>query len=78
MLPMGFAPTAGGALPTRLTAPVLRPIVPRATWRHALGLAERFMARLHSEDRFSARWAPCLQAFDQYQTTARMQIERMA
>ena len=78
MLPMGLAPTAGGALPTRLTAPVLRPIVPGDTWRQALGLAERFMARLQKENRFSARWAPCLQALDQHQTTARMQIARMA
>ena len=78
MLPMGLAPTAGGALPIWLTAPVLRPIVPGAAWRQALGLAERFMARLHREDRFSARWAPCLQALDQHLSTARMQIERMA
>ncbi|GIX54305.1 type II toxin-antitoxin system HipA family toxin YjjJ (plasmid) [Sphaerotilus sulfidivorans] len=78
MLPMGLAPTAGGALPTRLTAPVLRPIVPGAAWRQALGLAERFMVRLHREDRFSARWAPCLQALDQHLSPARMQIERMA
>jgi biotin operon repressor len=77
MLPMGFAPTAGGALPVRLASPVLRPIVPAATWRQSLGLARTFLGRLHQEERFSARWAPCLQALDQHLVAANAQIERM-
>jgi hypothetical protein len=77
MLPMGLAPSAGGALPAQLTPPNLRPEVPPAAWRRALGLAEAFMARVQADTRWSPRWAPCVAALAQHQASARAQIERL-
>ena len=77
MLPMGLAPVAGGALPDTLAAPYLRPEVPPAGWRRALGLAETFLARVRADDRGSARWAPCIEALAVHLETARVRIGRL-
>ncbi|MEY8689282.1 MAG: type II toxin-antitoxin system HipA family toxin YjjJ [Leptothrix sp. (in: b-proteobacteria)] len=77
MLPMGFAPTAGGALPCELAPPVLRPVVPAETWRQALVLAEAFLERVRAEGRWSERWGPCVVALERHVEAARGQIGRM-
>ena len=77
MLPMGLAPAAGGTLPDTLAAPYLRPEVPPAGWRRALGLAETFLARVRTDNRWSARWAPCIEALAVHHETARVRIGRL-
>ncbi|MEX8520374.1 MAG: hypothetical protein AB3X44_17850 [Leptothrix sp. (in: b-proteobacteria)] len=77
MLPMGFAPTAGVALPGELAPPVLRPVVLAETWRRALVLAEAFLERVGAEGRWSERWGACVDALERYMEAARRQIGRM-
>lgn len=77
MLPMGFAPTSGGALPDTLAPPNIRPEVPPGVWRRALVLAEAFMARVRAEGRWSARWSPCVEALAAHVEAARQRIGRL-
>jgi hypothetical protein len=77
MLPMGFAPTAGGALPETLSAPVLRPVVAAPIWRQAKTLADAFWLRLQAERGWSAAWQPCMAALGQHLEAAQEQLNRL-
>jgi hypothetical protein len=62
MLPMGFRPTAGGALANSLPDLYMHPSVPHATWHRALALAQDYAGRIAQETRFSAGFLPCARA----------------
>ena len=62
MLPMAFSPTAGGVVRDTLPVPNLHASVQGASWRSALALALDYIARLRLEPRFSASFAPCIDA----------------
>lgn len=78
MLPMGFAPTPGGALRDALGTPQLAPSVPPAIWRQALELACGYRERLARSGGLSPRFAPCLHALAQRQADAAERIARLA
>ena len=60
MVPMRYAPSASGSLPSRLPAVRLHASVEPAVWRQALGLARDYLNRLQGETRFSMAFGACL------------------
>ncbi|MEJ7138879.1 type II toxin-antitoxin system HipA family toxin YjjJ [Amphibiibacter pelophylacis] len=77
MLPMGFAPRSGGALPDQLPAPALHASVDNATWRQAQGLAAQFLENLGGEPRLSAEFSGCLEGLARHLETAQARIGRL-
>ncbi|MBA4743512.1 MAG: type II toxin-antitoxin system HipA family toxin YjjJ [Azoarcus sp.] len=77
MLPMGFAPRSGGALPDDLPPARLHPDVPPESWRQALTLAEEFIRRMSTDERLSAQWSPCTRALKRHIADAKTRIERL-
>lgn len=77
MLPMGFAPRAGGAIVNALRPVSLPQVISREIWQQALELAESFFAAASSCDRFSPRFAPCLDALRHHLDEARSRIARL-
>ena len=77
MLPMGFAPSRGGSLPSSLPAPRLDSSVSPHAWRHALTLAERFLEQVSGSPDFSADWQGCATALEAHVAQARTMISRM-
>jgi hypothetical protein len=78
MLPMAFRPLGSGALPEALPAASLHPSVAPAVWRHALGLAREFVARMPGEVCFSPQWEPCAAALARHVEVAGANIGRLA
>jgi hypothetical protein len=78
MLPMGFAPTAGGALQDTLGMPQLASSVPPSIWRQALDLARGYGERLARSGGLSPRFTPCLHALEWRQAEAAERIARLA
>jgi len=64
MLPMAFSPTSSGLVKDALAAAHVHASVDGPTWRRALERAQDFVSRLHQDARFSANFAPCIQALD--------------
>lgn len=77
VLPMGFAPRAGGALVNTLSAATLSAVVAAETWRQALGLAESFFAKLADCTGFSPGFAPCIAALRKHIDEAASRIARL-
>jgi hypothetical protein len=77
VLPMGFAPRAGGALVDTLAPAALIATVDADTWRQALQLAENFFARLSDTAAFSPRFLPCIAALDRHIDEAARRIARL-
>ncbi len=77
MTPMVFAPTAGGDLPERPLDPAIGDLVPAATWRQALALAQQFMQRLDGQP-LSRGFAPCMAALQSHLALAAQRIGRLA
>ncbi|ATA22474.1 type II toxin-antitoxin system HipA family toxin YjjJ [Gibbsiella quercinecans] len=77
ILPMGFAPRTGGAIVNELRPASLPEVISGDTWREALNLAENFFAIASGCDRFSARFAPCLEALHRHLDEARSRIARL-
>lgn len=77
MLPMGFAPRNSGALVNTLPPASLTSSVDGTTWREALGLAEGFFALARNCDRFSPRFALCLEAIRRHIDDAASRIARL-
>ncbi|GAA3611147.1 hypothetical protein GCM10023078_42500 [Gibbsiella greigii] len=77
ILPMGFAPRTGGAIVNELRPASLPDVISGDTWREALNLAENFFAIASGCDRFSARFAPCLEALHRHLDEARSRIARL-
>ncbi|HOI50998.1 MAG TPA: HipA domain-containing protein, partial [Azonexus sp.] len=77
VLPMSFAPRAGGALVDTLAPAALIATVDADTWRQALQLAEHFFARLSDTAAFSPRFQPCIAALDRHIDEAARRIARL-
>lgn len=77
MLPMGFAPRAGGAIVNALRPVSLPQVISGDIWQQALELAESFYAAASGCDRFSPRFAPCLDALRNHLDEARSRIARL-
>lgn len=78
MLPMGFAPRSGGALPQALPAPSLHPSVPPAAWVQALEWAGDYLNRLRAERGFSANFRPCIDTLAAHWQAVQAQVQRLA
>ncbi|WP_455819645.1 type II toxin-antitoxin system HipA family toxin YjjJ [Pseudomonas cerasi] len=78
VLPMGFAPKASGAIVNELRAASLSEVISGDIWREALDLAENFFAKASNSDRFSASFAPCLEALRHHLDEAKARIARLA
>jgi len=74
MLPMGFAPRSGGALPDEFPSARIHSGVEPETWRQALVLAEEFIRAMTSDSRFSENWVPCRDALVRHIEEARVKI----
>lgn len=77
VLPMGFAPRAGGAIVNELRPASLSDVISGDIWLEALELAEKFYALACSCDRFSASFAPCLETLRRHLDDARLRIARI-
>ncbi|MBK0034479.1 HipA domain-containing protein [Erwinia sp. S43] len=77
ILPMGFAPRAGGAIVNELRAVSLPEIISRDTWQEALALAENFYAAASNCNRFSANFTPCLDVLRRHLNEASSRIARL-
>ena len=78
MLPMGFQPRSGGALTDTLNPATLHAAVGPLVWRRALSLATAYLTRLRADDRFSERFAPCINSLSAHISGASMKVERLA
>lgn len=78
MLPMGFAPRSGGAMPDTLGPVRLAPGVPAAVWRQAHAWALDYLLRLGAHPGLSPRFAPCLDALAERLFEAGEHIHRLA
>ncbi len=78
MLPMGFAPSRSGSLPSALHPPHLHASVSPDAWRNALHFAERFVHEASSSPSFSADWQECAAALAERVVQARAMIGRMS
>lgn len=77
MLPMGFAPRAGGTIVDELRPALLSDVISHNIWQQALGLAEDFFAAVNRCNRFSASFAPCLKALRHHLDEASLRIARL-
>ncbi|WHQ75998.1 type II toxin-antitoxin system HipA family toxin YjjJ [Pantoea sp. Lij88] len=77
VLPMGFAPRAGGAIVNELRPASLSDVISGDIWLEALELAEKFYTLACRCDRFSASFAPCLEALRRHLDDARSRIARL-
>ena len=78
MLPMAFAPTSSGAMRQDVPAITLHPHVHADVWKNMLVLAQRYLKRLQSTDRFSDAFAPCVQALVRHLNQASEMMGRLA
>lgn len=78
MTPMAFRPTAGGGLTNTLSEATIFAGVDNDTWRRAEGLARQFFENICVDNRFSERFAPCIDALKNHIETASAKIERLA
>ena len=77
MLPMAFAPGAGGSLRNELAQVDLHSSVPNRVWRQMLVVAQHYVDRIKADRRFSASFEPCLAALDRHLELAANQIARL-
>ena len=78
MLPMAWAPSAGGGLPQHAPPLALHPSVPAQVWRQALVVAHRYIQRVQEDGRFSTGFAPALQGLRQHLHNTADQVARLA
>jgi hypothetical protein len=76
-LPMGFAPSSGGAIVNTLPPASLSASVDGEIWRAALQLAETFFARVNESDGFSGSFAPSIAAIRRHIDEAASRIARL-
>lgn len=77
MLPMGFAPKSGGGIPTTLLEATIHADIPPELWTRATKIAQRYLDRLRSEQRFSPAFQPCIEALAEHIQTALGKIARL-
>lgn len=78
MTPMAFAPHTSGAMADTLRTPLVVAAIGGPIWREAHALASRYVQRLRSEPRFSARFAACVAATGEQLARAGERIDRIA
>ena len=77
MLPMGFAPKSGGGIPTTLADATIHADIPPAAWVRAAQVAQRYLERLRSEQRFSQAFQPCIDSLADHLQSALGKIARL-
>lgn len=77
VLPMGFAPRAGGALVNELGPASLPEFIRGDVWRDALSLAEEFYAAADRCTGFSSNFEPCLASLRRHLDEAKSRISRL-
>lgn len=77
MLPMGFAPKAGGGIQNTLRAAIFPEVISTEVWHQALKLAEEFLALADATHSFSANFAPCLTELHRHIEHAKSRIARL-
>ncbi len=75
---MGFRPTGSGRLQDGLAAAVISADVSHEAWRQAMRLTRDFLQRMQAEQRFSARFAPCVAALHAHLEAAAEKTRRLA
>jgi hypothetical protein len=78
MLPMAFAPSAGGVMRDTVSAAHLHLSVEGDNWRAAHALAVQYATRLGEDIRFSAAFQPCIEALIDHLQEATHRIARLA
>lgn len=77
MLPMGFAPRSGGAIPTHIPAATIHANISPVIWRRAAVVARAYVQRLRSETRFTKTFLPCIDAMGAHVDAAALKIARL-
>lgn len=77
MSPMCFAPRSGGSLPDKMQDVRISAEIRNETWQGAAQLAQAFQRRVETETRFSARFAPCIEALSRHLAAAGERIGRL-
>lgn len=77
MLPMGFAPRSGGALPAELNEITPHADITPEIWQRAGQVAQIYLERLRNEPRFSAAFQPCIDALAHHIDTVAAKIARL-
>lgn len=77
MLPMGFAPRSGGALPSELNDISLHAEIAPEIWLRASQAAQRYLHRLRNDALFSASFQPCIEALARHIDTVAKKIARL-
>lgn len=77
VLPMGFAPSRGGAIVNTLPPASLSAAVDGATWREALHLAGMYWAKVSESADFSSSFSPCIEAMRRHIDEAASRIARL-
>lgn len=77
MLPMAFAPSTGGGLPSMLAPVTLHASVGNAVWREALPVARAWLQNVQADRRFSPRFAPCVAALLRHLDDAAGKVARL-
>lgn len=77
MLPMAFAPSAGGVMRDAVATCHLHASVDGDTWRAAHALAVKYTTRLAGDSRFSAAFQPCIEALSAHLQEAIHRIARL-
>lgn len=77
MLPMGFAPQSGGALPSELSDITPHAAITPETWQSASQVARRYLERLRNEPRFSVAFQPCIDALARHIDAVAVKIARL-
>lgn len=78
MLPMAFAPTAGGQLPNTFNSPEISGDVGNAVWKQALGLAQAYLQQLEQHSGFSPDFKTCIEALSNALLEASLKIGKLA
>ncbi len=77
MLPMGFSPSTGGALPVELPEAPIHAYIEPEVWARATEVAQRYLDRLRNEPGLSQAFRPCVEALERRIETAIGQIARL-
>ncbi|GAB80535.1 type II toxin-antitoxin system HipA family toxin YjjJ [Shimwellia blattae] len=77
ILPMGFAPKTSGDMASTLRPASLPENIDADIWHEALALAQIFLEEIRRSDRFSASFAPCIEALRHHIDEAAVRIARL-
>lgn len=77
MLPMAFAPGAGGILTNQLPQANLHPSVQNHVWHAMIPVARSYLERLKEETGFSPGFGPCVDALEQHLVEAEHRIAKL-